>query len=128
MIMNELPCIYALQTTSGKGRGNGLGIPTINFRIPNTISIPYGIYAGYLIVEKKKFKAAIHFGPRPQFEETDPSLEAYILEGKVSINSINLQLEFIKYIRVIRSFSTVNEMLQRIEVDIKEVEEILNTT
>lgn len=128
MIMNELPCIYSLQTTSGKGRGNGLGIPTINFRIPNTISIPYGIYAGYLIVEKKKFKAAIHFGPRPQFEETDPSLEAYILEGKVSINSINLQLEFIKYIRVIRSFSTVNEMLQRIEVDIKEVEEILNTT
>ena len=126
--MNELPCIYSLQTTSGKGRGNGLGIPTINFRIPNTISIPYGIYAGYLIVEKKKFKAAIHFGPRPQFEETDPSLEAYILEGKVSINSINLQLEFIKYIRVIRSFSTVNEMLQRIEVDIKEVEEILNTT
>lgn len=123
--MDELPITISVQRTSGKGRGRQLGIPTFNFMIPTTLKLPYGIYAGYLMNEEKKYKAAIHFGPRPQFNEMDPSLEAYILEGHIENILIETEMEFVAFIRQINSFSTVDAMLQRIDIDINEIEKIL---
>lgn len=123
--MPDFPITIVVERTKGKGRGKKLGIPTFNFKIPKSLNLPYGVYAGYLVTEKVKYKAAIHFGPRPQFQESDPSLEAFILEGNIQTLSDQLELEFISFIRDIQSFPSVSDMLKRIEIDIEAIKKIL---
>lgn len=123
--MNQLPFDIPVTTTSGKGRGKKLGIPTINFMIPKNLQLPYGVYAGWLSIKSHKHPAAIHFGPRPQFSETDPSLEAYLIAGKVDNLTKEATLQFVKFIRTIQTFPTVNKMLAQIALDIKEVKQCL---
>lgn len=123
--MDKLPLFLTVQRTSGKGRGKQMDIPTINFVIPSGLNISQGIYAGYVINDSKKYQAAIHFGPRPQFNESDPSLEAYILEGIIKIDSGDIQLVVVKYVRKIYTFPTIEDMLTQIEVDIKTIKAYL---
>ena len=123
--MNPINVTLPVTVVKGKGRGKKMGIPTLNFAIPKTLKLPHGVYAGWLIAGKNKYQAAIHFGPRPQFDETDPSLEAYLLQNETVSQNAQLQLAFIAFIRQIQRFSSVSEMLKRIAVDVKEINKIL---
>jgi len=116
-----------VQRVSGKGRGKNLGIPTLNFVVPTNLKLPYGIYAGWLTTAEKKYQTAIHFGPRPTFNEIEPSLEAYILEGFIENVPKDLELEFVQRIRDIHTFNfeTPELMINQINHDIKEVKKTL---
>lgn len=126
--MDKLPAVFTVKPTKGKGRGKKLGIPTLNFFIPQSLTLPHGVYAGWLITEDKKYKSAIHFGPRPQFGETDPSLEAYLLDGVLNSIPTDTNLVFTRFIRQIRSFSTVKAMLAQIKQDVREITNYLSTS
>ncbi|MBI4067110.1 riboflavin kinase [Candidatus Gottesmanbacteria bacterium] len=120
-----LPLKIKAKVIKGKGRGKGLGIPTINFEIPEDLNISYGVYAGRLLMNKKIYPAAIHFGHRPVFQEEDKSLEAYILD-KFNENITEGELEFIKFIREIRNFPNPQEMVNQIKKDVGEIQRILD--
>ncbi len=124
--MIQLPYAISVIPTTGKGRGEKIGIPTINFVTSPGIRLPFGIYAGRVLSQEIKYKAAIHFGPRPQFNETDPSLEAYLLDKILITQKDNLQLQFVKRVRDIRKFNSIKEMLEQIEKDIIQIKEILS--
>lgn len=127
--MQKLPQKFKLTKTKGKGRGEELGIPTINFTIPENLDLPYGVYAGWFYNNTQKYQAAIHFGPRPTFNEKDPSLEAYILSGNIEITQDSFMLEFVKLIRDEKTFhfNSESEMLARIAKDVEEIKKVLNT-
>lgn len=124
--MIKLPLSFPVTQTSGYGRGKKLGIPTINFKIPKNLNLSYGVYAGWLFSEFNKFPAAIHFGPRPQFSETDPSLEAFILDGALKNPPASAILKFVKFMRTIQTFPTVEKMLEQIQEDIAEIRKVLS--
>lgn len=115
-----------LKRVRGKGRGKEMGIPTINFEVPKDFNLPHGVYAGRLITPSKKYQAAIHFGPVPQFQESTPTLEAYILDGEVTDTSDLLDLEFVAFIRGIKQFPNIPAMLTQIEEDVIKIKDILN--
>lgn len=119
---------FVVKKISGHGRGKELGIPTINMEIPNNLQLPYGVYAGWIVVKGKKYQSAIHFGPRPTFNETEPSLEAYILDGNIKNVPNVLELILIQFIRGVETFyfTSEKEMLTRIDQDIKEINTILS--
>ena len=123
--MNPINVTLPVTVVKGKGRGKKMGIPTLNFAIPKTLKLPHGVYAGWLIAGKYKYQAAIHFSPRPQFNETDPSLEAYLLQNAIIPQNTELQLTFSAFIRNVQKFPSVSEMLKRIAVDVKEINKIL---
>lgn len=123
--MANLPKIILVKRKSGKGRGKKIGIPTLNFEIPKDLTLPHGIYAGWLRMGNKQYKTAIHFGPRPVFKEKDVSLEAYILDKQTFDYEGDLELEFITFIRNVQSFSSVEKMLNQIEKDLGEIRKIL---
>lgn len=116
----NLPQSILVTRTSGKKRGKKLGIPTINFIIPKKLQLSHGIYAGWVVLEKK-YPAAIHFGPRPQFSENDPSLEAYLLGKSINIVSEKVTLEFVQFIRTVQTFPTVKDMLAQIQKDVAKI-------
>lgn len=117
--------IFEVFQVKGRGRGKKIGLPTFNFSIPKNLHLAYGVYAGWLYKNNKKFQAAIHFGPRPQFAESDPSLEAFILDELPKNNVVPLKLEFVEFIRIIKKFPTINDMLTQIDQDILQIKEIL---
>ncbi len=125
--MDKLPVLISVTPTTGKGRGKKLGIPTFNFSIPRDLTLPHGVYAGWLITGDKRYQAAIHFGPRPQFTETDPSLETYLLDGVLNSKITDAQVVFTHFIRPIRSFPSVNAMLLQIKQDVRKIGVCLST-
>lgn len=118
---------YLVTRITGKGRGEKMGIPTINFALPHNLDLSFGVYAAWIIHEGKKYKSALHFGPRPTFNETDASLEAYILDGDIPINNDTFQIQFVARIRDASTFLFKNQkdMLERIYKDIYEVQTVL---
>lgn len=124
--MNQLPLTIDVTLTTGKGRGKKMGIPTLNFEIPPNLELKHGIYAGWLIVGSQRFKAAIHYGPRPVFEETDPSLEAYLLEGTEIQHEKPMKIAFQAFIREILHFPTPAALVKQIAVDVEQIKQALN--
>ena len=119
-----LPLKIKAKVTAGKGRGKGLGIPTINFVIPQKFSLSHGVYAGKIFIEGKYLPAAIHLGPRPVFKENDISLEVYVLSHIVVIPD-ETEIIFHKRIRDIMSFTNPMSMVKQIKKDVKEIKKIL---
>lgn len=114
--MNKL---FYLTPTNGHGRGKKIGVPTINFKV-DTIDIPHGIYAGYLIDDDKKYKSAIHFGPRPVYNESDPSFEVFIIQKELPVIRIKKYgIEIVGFIREILNFPSEQLMVKQIKKDVK---------
>lgn len=118
-----------VQTIKGRGRGKKIGIPTINFSIPASLTIAHGIYAGWLTVTGDRYPAAIHFGPRPVFGENDISLEAYILGGDIPAKLvIEAELEFVAFIREVADFGSPGDLVAQIEEDVRKIKMVLGIT
>lgn len=110
----------------GKGRGKSIGIPTFNFAIPHNVDLPQGIYAGWLYFGQNKYPVAIHFGPRPAFDEDDVSLEAHVIgEMPSTIESKKAALEFVSFIRKVRNFSSTKALLKQIQKDTQDTLRLL---
>ncbi|MFA5770138.1 MAG: riboflavin kinase [Patescibacteria group bacterium] len=117
----------------GKGRGKPMGFPTINLKIPDNFELKNGIYAVKVIIDNKKFKGALHFGPVPTFGELQKSLEVYLinteqasfellenLEGKI------IKVEIIKFLRDIIKFKLVEDLVRQIGEDVNNIKKITN--
>jgi len=121
---------YKTKQIKGKGRGKLLGYPTINLEIPDGFNEKEGIYAGWVWIEKKRYKGAFHFGPVPTFHETEKSLEVFLIDavekdlGNLEKNII--EFELVKKIRDIVDFSTSQELSEKITQDVKDIETILS--
>ncbi len=113
----------------GKGRGKLLGFPTANLSVPEEKLIPArGVYAVFAYLEGKKYKGALNIGFNPTFEERELSIEVHLLNfhSTQDIYEKNIRIEFIKYIRGEKKFTSVEELKSQIERDCQLIEKILN--
>lgn len=117
---------YQTKQIKGKGRGKLLlGYPTINLEIPERFDEPDGIYAGFVWIEKKRYKGAFHYGPIPTFNEDDKSLEVFLIDVKEKgipflTNSI-IEIQLIEKIRDIIKFNNLKDLSRQIKADVQEV-------
>ncbi len=116
-------------TVPGKGRGKDLGFPTINMQvIPELIlGLQDGIYAARVTVEKETYGGALFYGPVPVFNQTEKSLEVYLVDsGYIYVGpGTEIEVELVKYIRPVQDFSSVELMLQQMEKDVTQIRTIL---
>ncbi len=109
----------------GRGRGKGLGIPTINIdlaAVPN--SLAHGIYACRITLTGKKYKGAMHYGPRPVFRDTD-AFEVHIIDETVENVPDTADIEIIGFIRPVQDFKNSKALVERIQQDITEARGML---
>lgn len=116
---------YTCKVIKGKGRGKKVGFPTFNLEIPANFSEKNGIYACWTWIKRKKYMGALHFGPIPTFNDKDKSLEVYILDYKDSRKFSAIQFELVKYLRPIKSYSTVSALNNQIAKDVSLVRKLL---
>jgi riboflavin kinase/FMN adenylyltransferase len=90
----------------GAGRGKGLGFPTLNLRLDPGQAVRHGIYAMRIDVDGRSHPAAGYVGSRPTFGESDPVLEAYLLDFTGDLYGKEVNAEFVAFLRPDQTFAT----------------------
>lgn len=114
----------------GKGRGKLLGFPTINLETPENFKLKDGIYAVRVYIDGSSFIGALHYGPIPTFNETEKTLEVFLIDidpKNLPEQISELEIEIIKYLRPVMSFGNPEELAEQIGKDVEETKQILNS-
>lgn len=121
---------YSVRGEVVRGLGNGakLGFRTANIAPPPEKLIPrIGIYAAWCRFEGEKYKAAVNIGLNPTLRQDlkNPSVEAYLIDFSGDLYGKTLECEFVKYIRSEKKFSKIDELIERIQIDVSIAQEVL---
>jgi len=110
----------------GKGRGSGLGFPTVNLDILSGQALPPdGVYATRAHLGEHSYHSVTNVGTNPTFGINERSIEAYLLDFRDDLYEQEVKIDFIRKIRDEIKFSSPDELVKQIFKDIKESREIL---
>ena len=128
-LLGALPTVRSV-VVRGEQRGRTLGYPTANLRPGPEGLIPAdGVYAGWLSVDGERLPAAISVGNNPTFEGVPArQVEAYVLDRDIDLYDKTVEVSFVDYIRGMKKFSGVEELIAGIEHDVSMVRDILGVT
>lgn len=117
------------EVVDGDKRGRGIGYPTANVRPPPRKLIPgRGVYACFATIDGSTHQAAVNVGVRPTFGGDELLVEAYILDFDADIYGHELTLEFVQYLRPEKVFAGVDDLVERMGVDVEQARAILDVT
>jgi len=120
---------YALSgvVAPGEGRGQTLGCPTANLRLPSDRVAPAdGIYASVAIMDHERHDAVAYIGTRPTFDGGERGLEVSILNGIHELYGRTLTVEFIGRIRGDAQFDSGEALSRQITTDVDSARSILH--
>ncbi len=110
----------------GAGRGRELGFPTANLEMAPDRAMPAdGIYAAWALVGGQRHMSATSIGTRPTFEETDRTVEAFLLDFDGDLYGHDLRLEFVRRLRDEIGYDSVDALKEQIAKDVEETKTAL---
>jgi len=110
----------------GEKRGNQMGWPTANLRIPLHRVLPAdGIYATLTEVDDHCFPSVTYIGKRPTFQEGERLLEVHIFDQSFPLYGKNISVSFIEQVREDMTFSNVDDLVTQMDRDGAQAREIL---
>ncbi len=115
------------KVVAGAGRGKVLGHPTANIR-PCELGkevIPHGIYAAAVDLDGVMMPGALHYGPRPTFDEQKSTLELNLFDYNGDLYGRELDVAVIERIRPILSFAGAQELVSQMDEDDRMIKKIL---
>ncbi len=116
-------------TVRGHGRGKDIGFPTINMEVSPelVLGVQDGIYAARITIQNVTYAGALFYGPVPVFNQTEKSLEVYLLDsGYIYVSPGSpIEVELVRYIRPVQNFSSVELMQTQMAHDVAQIRSIL---
>lgn len=110
---------------AGHHRGEGLGFPTANIE-PEKVLIPAGgVYAAYVNLEGKSYRAVLNIGRNPTFGDDQQTIEVFLLDFHERIYGKFLEVLFIEKLRDEIKFSGPEALIEQIKRDVARAEEIM---
>lgn len=107
------------KVVQGEGRGRGLGFPTANVKTSIPCILENGVYFTRLTVDGDVFESVTNIGVKPTFHESySKQVEVHIIDHKIDLYGKNVQLEFIDRLRAEQRFSSAEELIKQIQVDV----------
>jgi riboflavin kinase / FMN adenylyltransferase len=106
----------------GDGRGRELGFPTANLMTgPHTAVPADGVYAAWLVRERgERRMAAVSIGTNPTFSGRQRQVEAYVLDFDEDLYGERLGLDFVRRLREMRTYPSVDPLLKQINEDVNQ--------
>ena len=116
------PFLLEGTVVEGDRRGRELGFPTANVVPDDELVCPgYGVYAAFANGQP----AAVNVGVRPTFETGRGVLvEAYLLDFDADLYGQVLRIAFIARLRGEKRFSSVEELVAQMHLDVEEAREL----
>lgn len=120
----------------GAQRGRSIGFPTANLtEIPVLVPGP-GVYAGQVELSGRSsggpssaaaadadlatYACAVHIGPNPTFAETEPKVEAHLIDyAGISLYGQQLRVAVLEKVREVCKFESVDELRRQITQDVE---------
>ncbi len=112
----------------GNQKGSKIGFPTANIACEAEYYLPrQGVYACYVKVMNKKYKAMVNIGHNPTFNYVDiVSVEAHLIDFNHDIYGCNISLEFVKFLRLEKKFNNIDNLILQLEQDLYNTKRILD--
>lgn len=121
--------LYAIEgpVVSGDKRGQDLGWPTANLRLPSERVVPAdGVYAARVEADEGGWDAVAYIGSRPTFGPGERLLEVHLLDEHRDLYGRSLRACFVERLRGDRVFSTQEELAAGIALDVARARECLD--
>ncbi|MGP6172949.1 bifunctional riboflavin kinase/FAD synthetase [Corynebacterium sp. A21] len=124
---------YTIKETVVRGAGRGgkeLGFPTANMYFPDQVALPAdGVYAGWFtvagdepmdgnMVPGVRYPTSISVGTNPTFGDERRSVESFILDRSADLYDRRAVVTFVKRLRGMEKFSSVEQLLTAINQDV----------
>lgn len=110
----------------GAQRGQALGWPTANIRLPQHRVIPAdGVYATTAVWNGRSLDSIAYIGTRPTFGDGERLLEVYLLDEQCDLYGQEMSVRFVERLRGDQVFPTPEELSRQIEVDVLRARELL---
>jgi riboflavin kinase/FMN adenylyltransferase len=119
---------FSLTGTVIKGYGRGssiLDMPTANLQTSNDLIPAQGVYATWVYRGDKRYMGALSIGTNPTFNNSDVSIEVYLLDFEGHLYGEQLKVEFVKRLRRNQRFNGIEELKQQLSADVAEVRRVL---
>lgn len=121
---------FETKTVKGHGRGKGLGFPTINMVIPDSVpmKLQQGVHAVRVYLKDEKYNGALYYGPASTFGETELALEVYLIDifSFYVEPGTPIEVEVVKFVRPAQAFGLPELLILQMEEDVENISEILN--
>ena len=121
---------YFGKVVDGAKIGRELGYPTANVNVDREyrlIESP-GVYATYIEIDKIIYKSMTYIGNKPTLNKDEKeSVEVHIFDFNDDIYGKHVKIRFVKKIREEQKFKDLETLKHQIQIDEKEIREILLT-
>lgn len=108
------------EVVKGEGRGASMGFPTANIDIAEwKYPVKQGVYAVSCTVDDKEYTGIANFGTRPTFGADSVLLEVHLIGYSGDLYGVDLNVNFLSYIRDIAWFNSAEELSKQLEEDTK---------
>lgn len=107
----------------GEHIGASLGYPTINLKLSDNYVLPkFGVYKTICYIDNVPHVAIANVGKKPTIGDNfEAGIEVHLKDFKGNVYGDVVNLEFLKFIREEKKFSSLEELKSQIAKDIKEV-------
>lgn len=110
----------------GAQRGQELGWPTANLRLPSERVIPPdGVYATVTVWNQRPFDSVAYIGTRPTFDAGERLLEVYLLDEQRNLYGERIEVQFLGRLRGDTQFANGDELSRQIAIDVERAKAIL---
>jgi riboflavin kinase/FMN adenylyltransferase len=111
----------------GDQRGTEMGFPTANLQTAPQTTLPGdGVYATWITIDGERRSSATSIGIRPHFGLSERLVEVFVLDFTADLYGQRLNLEFVHKLRDQQSFSSLEELIGQIDVDVAGARAILD--
>jgi riboflavin kinase/FMN adenylyltransferase len=123
-----IPFSISGKVIPGNQKGSTLGYPTANLAYSDEYILPkQGVYAGYVIANRQKYRAMINFGHNPTLNfRQNLSLEVHIMNCDLDLYGRILRVEFIKFMRDEKKFNSRNNLILQLDQDSRNINRTLD--
>jgi riboflavin kinase/FMN adenylyltransferase len=108
---------------SGKHIGTKIGFPTLNLKLADNYVLPkFGVYKTICYIDNVPHVSITNVGIKPTVGEGfEPGIEIHLKDYEGDVSGDVISVEFLKFIRPEKKFSSLEELKTQIAQDIKEV-------
>jgi len=110
----------------GAHRGQTLGWPTANLRLPDDRVVPSdGVYATVTLWNQQRYDSVAYIGTRPTFDAGVRLLEVYMLDANPELYGQSITVQFVERVRGDIHFDDGEALSRQISLDVERARALL---